>query len=184
LNTQTREEDLVLRRAIVFVLGAGLTLLAACSPKESIRSEPTYHAFKAIAGATAMGVTRVRYSELLQNASTELLILSDFAKGTPDTLTATKYAAALTKYKAAQTLWDSQIENAKYDWIPRGQIFLEGEGPEIAAQYSLTTTERKMPYTGSVYQTVPSTSIQQLWELATADTEHADSLVVARVKSQ
>lgn len=171
-----------MRKSVLWISSIAAVLTTSCERPRPVRSEPVYRAFKNIAGATAVGVTKVRYGELLQTASAELLILADFTRGTPDTLVFPHYFEALTKYKAAQTLWDSQIENARYDWIPRGQIYLEGDGNGIASRYDLKVTESKMPYSHATFKTVPSTSIQQMWELAGADMALGDSLVLLRLR--
>jgi hypothetical protein len=162
-------------RPITAVMLSAL-LAAGCAQRHGPHGEAAYRAFRTIAGATSVGVSRVNYSELLQNASSEMLILRDLSTTQEDSSELRHYANALVAYKDAGTLWDSQIENARYDWIPKEQIFLDD--PSIATRYGLEATNRRMPYTGTKYQTTPSSSIQAIWERAESKADSANASVV------
>lgn len=144
-------------------------------------AEASYRAFKKIAGATAMGVNKLGYDALLQEAATELLVLTDLQSSGVDSATLQLYVSALDKYKDAGSLWAEKIDDARYDWIPKGRIYLTNSS--MASRYGLQVDTHKMPYTGSRYETVPETSIQQIWLLAEADADSASRTVIARLRS-
>lgn len=164
--------------------GLSLVLAVGCTKAaEPNISEASYRAFKRLSGATAVGVTKLKYDELLQEASAELLILADLAPGSADTAALERYVAALEKYKDAGVLWAEQIDGAQYDWIPKGRIYLEPEAAAIAERYNLPTEAHKTRF-GSSFRSVASTSIQVLWELAKADAVGADSLVIPSIRAR
>lgn len=157
-----------------------LVALGCGSADQAPTAEPTYRAFKKLAGATGMGVNKPTYDALLREAATELLILGDLAPGTPDTSTLRLYLSALDKYKDAGSLWTDQVDDARYDWIPKGRILASDQS--IAERYKLETTDHKMPYTGTSFKSVSSESIQLIWARAKLDVDSADDAVVQKLK--
>jgi hypothetical protein len=173
-----------MKARLAVVAGCLVLFAGACaSTPIQVPGEAVYRAFKQIGGATAIGVTKPRYDELLQNASAELLILADLAPDSVDAPTLRRYGEALEKYKDAGVLWAEQIDDARYDWIPKGRIYLESAAQDVASRYKLPTQTHKGPYAGGSFETVSSTSIQALWELAHADVRSADSIVVSRLRA-
>ncbi|HKO16717.1 MAG TPA: hypothetical protein VJU87_10780 [Gemmatimonadaceae bacterium] len=153
----------------------------ACSalPRRN-SAEEAYRAFKKIAGATTIGVNRLSYDALLQDAAAQVLILRDLAISASDSATLRYYASALEAYKDADALWAEQIKDARYDWIPKGRIMLIN--PALATRYQLSITTEKMPYTGSEYQTVPSESIQDIWSVAEAVADSGNSALIPELR--
>jgi hypothetical protein len=111
-----------------------------------------------------MGVSKPTYDALLQDAAAQVLMLRDLVAEPSDSAIFRHYATAVEKYKDASTLWSEQIDDARYDWLPKGRIVLNN--PAIAERYKLATTSHKMPYSGSEYRTVASESIQEIWASA------------------
>lgn len=143
----------------------------------------TYRAFKAISGATAVGVSKVRYDELLQNAATEILILSDLASSAADSAILQHYSQALDNYKDAATLWAEQISTSQDEWMPEGRIFLTGAISPLVAKYQLETASHTVPRTNSQFQTVPSSSIQTVWLQAGREQASADSVLLPAIRA-
>jgi hypothetical protein len=76
------------------------------APKGTTRTfEQVYRAGKVIEGATATGVTYVKYGELLQGLSTELSIAKDQPLNEADKKLVALYDGALVHYRVAGTLW-------------------------------------------------------------------------------
>lgn len=151
-------------------------------PRDVVQAGNTYRAFKRIAAATSVGVAKVRYDELTQDATTELLIFSDFARDQSDSLAIHHYSAALQKYRDAGVLWGEEINNAPYSFAQGpGEISLETTPAyEIAVRYNFPITINKTYPPAS--RRISSSSIQALWQLAVADEAGADSVVLKRLR--
>jgi hypothetical protein len=153
----------------------------ACRTKEARDpAEDAYRALRNIAGATGIGVNKPNYDALLQEAAAEVLILSDLASSAADSSIFRHYASAVEGYKDAGILWAEQIDDAKYDWIPKGRI--SAPDPALIARYKLVPATHKLPYTGTGYQTVPATSIQEIWAVAAAAADSANTLLIPRLR--
>jgi hypothetical protein len=180
------ERDLASSAAAAAIRVAGTILVAmsvwalgGCAlPNRQVRGATAYHAFKRIEGATAVGVTKLRYDELVQDASAELLVLKDMSRTPSDLSLVSRYAEALQAYRDAGVLWSEEIEDARYDWIPKDRIYLESAGFEIAARYGLARMTHRAPYTGASFETVPTSSLQTIWARAEARVSSGDSLIV------
>lgn len=89
---------LAIRTCVLMCIGCGVSAVPPVT-------EPAHRAVKRISAATAIGVNKAAYGELLQDAAAELLILQDLAEGTADTIPLRLYLQALDKYKDANSLW-------------------------------------------------------------------------------
>ena len=167
-------------KRISLVLGAVLCLAACRQPTDRVASESLYRAFKRMSGATMMGVSKMSYDAVLQDAATELLVLSDLAPSTGDSAVVRHYMGALEKYKDAGSLWATQIEDVRYDWIPKGRIYITN--PAIVSRYKLPTETHPSPSGGKPFETVSSESIQAIWSLAKADCDSAEGLVLPKLR--
>ena len=167
-----------IRRGVVVIS----VIAAAACRAEATRSpaEDAYRALKRIAGATAIGVNKQNYDALLQDAAGEVFILKDLAVTTADSTVLRYYVSAVEKYKDAGALWSEQIDDARYDWMPKRRIMLPESA--LAARYNLPTTNHKMPYTGTEYQTVPQESIQKIWTIAESTADSANSLLLPQLR--
>lgn len=152
-----------------------------------VLAEGTYRAFKMLQGATAVGVTKPRYDELLQRISGELAILASLAVDSSDTVTLRRYTEALQKHKVAGTLWSEKIENVgettsmwRYGSIPTNHFVIrtEGEALRILRHYGLTPRRLNEYWTS-----MPETSISALWQQASTDIAAADALVVPLLRA-
>ena len=74
-----------------------------------------------------MGVNYQRFGELLQAMSTELSIARDRARSQAESEIIQHIATALDHYSASDTVWKNQIESARYNWIPKGRIYVESD---------------------------------------------------------
>lgn len=160
-----------------------LTVLLCISCSSSIRpvaGEATYRSMKAIVAATSVGVNKLTYDDLLRVATTELLIFSDISSDSVSRLTITRYASALDQYHDASKLWDEQINNAQYSFLPAGRIFQADS--TLALRYGLEITAHRWSGSRGVYFTVPRTSIQLIWSAAETTLRAADSLVLPQLR--
>jgi hypothetical protein len=153
----------------------------ACAPKVPSKAEDAYKAFKLIDGATAVGVNKMKFDELIQSASSELLILADIAKGTSDTLPLRYYQSALEIYKGAETIWANKVENSRWSFVPEDKIMVNADGEQVAQSNHLKVERIKYSTNKSdTYGVVSGDAIPQLWQLAKKQALVADSIVVAR----
>lgn len=173
---------MMIRSRVSSCVSIALICAVACSTDvRRPASEPAYRAMKAIAAATSVGVNKMAYDELLQRAMTELLILNALASGTPDTLVATGYAAALERYNDAKVLWDEKVDNARYSFLPADRIFQSDS--TLARKYGLEIRAHAWSGSSGFYFTVPETSIQTIWSKAELQTVRADSIAVAALRA-
>ena len=156
-------------------------LATACGGRTTPQAEGAYRALKRIEGATAVGVSKMKYDELLQNAAAELLILADLTPNSQDTLTLRHYQAAIKIYKDAGELWGEEISGARYGWIPEGKIYLESAGRRIAQTYHLSTDTVTASYE-TKFNVVSKGAISELWQRAGTSVQAGDSLIVARLR--
>lgn len=163
-----------------FHLVAFALAMTACGRTAPPRAERSYRALKQLEGATSVGVSKLKYDELLQNAAGELLILTELAQGSQDTVVLRHYLSALEVYKDAGTLWGEQVSGAQYNWIPAGKIYLEPEGERIAKSYHLAVDTVKVP--GITFSAVSKNAIPELWQRAGKNLSAGDSLVVPRLR--
>lgn len=153
----------------------------ACSPCHTrSATEPSYRAMTAIEAATAVGVNKITYDNLLQGAATELLVLDQIAAGTADTLAVKSYQTALEMYNDAKELWDAKLENARYSFLPPGRIYLSDS--TIAKRYDLSITAHRWTASAGYYFTVPEESIQIIWARASGATSLGDSIAIASIR--
>lgn len=157
-------------------------LFVGCIRNQEIPAERSYRALKAIEGATAVGVSKPRYDELLQGAFSEILMLRDIA-APEDSATYRRYLEALAIYKDAGSVWDEKINDAKYDWIPKGRIYVEGSVEGIARKYKLPQDTIRTSF-GTKFVSISEESIPLIWEQATAAVSAADSVVVKKLRSR
>jgi hypothetical protein len=171
--------------------------------KEKFRG--IYRSAKAIEGAAVAGVSYLKFRELLQDLTTELLIVKDSVKDGPNVKLLKIYSDVLDIYKDSGTLWQEQIDDVKdYPLLPQGCIL---EAGLIADKYKLTTYPlvvkseiRSEPSNGgydvdqgpvpaepfghvigvqekTIGKYVSGDSIQLLWDLAEKKLEEANAIL-------
>ena len=160
----------------IFVVLLGFVLLEGCSSKvDQKKYENLYHAAKAIEGSVAVGVDYQKFGELLQNLSTELSIAndkatfsiaSDKAKSDSEKELLKNYLDALAAYQESALVWKNKIDGARYDWIPKGRIYVENELRPIIAKYSLSIESHVMRSTGHKFETISGDAVQVIWAKA------------------
>jgi len=91
---------------------------------------------------------------------------------------AQKYQEALTSYQDSLTVWKNSIDGASYDWIPRGEIYVEDELKPLVTKYSLQTQPRSIEITGHKFETIPESAIQQIWTKADKSLEEATNIYI------
>lgn len=167
-------------RDISIVLMA-LSLLVGCSPKiDQKKYENLHRAAKAIEGATAVGVSYQKFGELLQNLSTEISIAKDKVKSDAEKELLKQYLDVLMTYHESATVWKHKIEGARYDWIPRGQVYVESELQPIISKYSLPTESHVIRITAHKFQTISENAIQLIWDKAHESLEKATKLYLGQ----
>jgi len=96
-----------------------VSVSAACGITDTITGqkittttfEPVYRAAKTVQGATASGVTYVKFGELLQGLSTEIGIAKDKSLTSNDKLLLEVYEHVNEEYQKSQSFWKLKIES-------------------------------------------------------------------------
>ena len=179
---QHRGRSAILRsvRALPICLVAAVLVGLGCASKDS-QLEGAYRALKMIEGATSVGVAYLRYAELVQIASGELLIAKQRASSQRERECVVRYERALGTYKDASDLWPEKIGGAKYSsLVPEGKIYVAGKVAEIVGRYDLPT-EHGTGYAASL-TFVSEDAIQLLWVKAKNQVASGDSLLLESAK--
>jgi hypothetical protein len=178
------------RRIVAVSVLAWFAILAAChkspppSPPKPVmvkratvdqkKFEPLYRAAKTIQASQVVGVNYQKFGELLQAFATEISIARDKASSAKEEGLISKYADALLTLHDSGALWKEQIDDARYDFIPAGRIFVEASIEPIVAKYSLPRRTHKG--SGKPWQSISSDSIQLLWSKASEQIDTANKL--------
>lgn len=160
---------------VILILSVSFLIASATIPKNAVAAtkatkieqkkyENLYRATKAIDGATAVGVNYQKFCELLQNLSTEISIANDIAQSSTEKKLIKSYSEVLTIFQESAELWKYKIKVSQYEWMPRGQIYVDPEIYPIVEKYSFPM-ESHQTYGGS-FSTIPEKSIQILWNKA------------------
>ena len=169
--------------------------VVASAPKGTINTtkfEGVYRAAKSIDGATAAGVTYVRFGELVQGLSTELSILADHGPFTErEQALRTLFSDALKHYEISATFWKMKIDASDPLW--KGEIPIQFEEPgqaadtrvaDLARAYGIPVADRftspPMGVSPKRYKAVPSDAMQYVWAKASATVSAAAALYTAK----
>ena len=164
------------------IVGIALAFtITSCGSKAPSQAEGAYRAFKQIEAATDIGVSKMKYDELIQNAAGELLVLSDLAKGTSDSLPLQHYQAAIEIYKDAGMLWADEISNVRWSFVPAGKFMLNSGGMRVAQRYHFSVDTIKY-FSGRPdnYKVTSKDAVSELWQRAIKKAHAGDSLVIER----
>jgi hypothetical protein len=115
--------ELHIALAVVAIVGA---LGCRIDRVDQDRFEPLYRAGKAIGGSTAVGVNQMRFSELLQNLATEVLVASDRAQTDSEKRMTAAYAEAMEIYRQSLEVWREPLLSAAM----QRRYSIEGEMPQ------------------------------------------------------
>jgi hypothetical protein len=150
-----------------FLFASAFLLLSGCAPRvDHADFEQLYRSGKAISSATEVGINYSSFSDLVQKFASEVSIAKDSANNQPEKNMTDAYQEALTAYRDSLVVWKNEIDGAGYDWIPKGEIYVEDELRPIIAKYALTTQVRSIEITGHRFETIPEASIQIIWARA------------------
>jgi hypothetical protein len=150
-----------------FLFASAFLLLSGCAPRvDHADFEQLYRSGKAISSATEVGLNYSSFSDLVQKLASEVSIAKDSANNQPEKNMTDAYQEALTAYRDSLVVWKNEIDGAGYDWIPKGEIYVEDELRPIIAKYALATQERSIEITGHRFETIPEASIQVIWARA------------------
>lgn len=145
--------------------------------------DPVYRAGKAIEGATAAGVSYVKFGELMQGFSTEIGIAKDHRLNEADRRLLAVYEKAFEHYQASAVLWKFKLDAGD---AFKGEIPVEIDGKQLipletlTGTYKLTVEARTMSYTGKRYKAVPGDSAQRVWQTASATLQEATEIFYGR----
>ena len=118
-----------------------------------------YKAGQDIKGATSVGLTLVRYRELLGTFASQVAQAKDAAKSEHEQLMVSQYENALSNYSDAAKVWGAKVEHGATLLI---QEF--PEGPELATKYNLTMHPAELrPEVKMLYA---DEAMQEIWQRA------------------
>ncbi|MGH6691773.1 MAG: hypothetical protein ACREF4_13965 [Gammaproteobacteria bacterium] len=130
-----------------------------------------YRAAKAVEGATASGVNYVKFSELLQSFTSEIVIVKDKSLNEADKQLLALFVEALGHYRVSRSLWELKISVTDYKGdIPIGSLGQPNADLiaarktllRIAADYKIPLVNRIL-LTGAPYQALPGDAPQRVW---------------------
>jgi hypothetical protein len=138
----------------------------SCAPQiDKNKFENVNRAAKTIEGSVKIGVNYQRFSELLQNMSTEATIVKDQIKTEEEAELLKRYEIILETYQESGIVW----QNMRY-----GYIYVEGEIEAIVVKYNLPTETHKFP---RKFRTISGNVIQLIWETARIKTDSANVIL-------
>ena len=139
-------------------------IATGCAPRVDHKDfEPLYRSGKTTSSATEIGVNYNAFSGLVQGLAAEVSIANDRADNKAEKEMAKAYQQALAAYRDSLVVWKNSIDGSRYDFIPKGEIYVEDELRPIIAKYSLPTQGRSIETTGHQFETIPESSIQVIW---------------------
>ena len=149
--------------------------------------EPVYRSAKTVQGATASGVSYMKFGELLQGFSTEIGIAKDHDLNEADKPLLALYQEALTHYQISAQFWSAKIHASGPLW--KGEIpisFDKHPVPamlKVAAGYELPVLDRTVGYGGGKYKAIPGDSVQRVWKYADRTLEKATALYYGKAST-
>jgi hypothetical protein len=142
--------------------------------------EPVYRAGKTIQSSTGVGVTLIKYGELVQAFAAELNIAGDKLSTDDERAVAALFKSALLAYHDAGAIWQRSVENARFEeTFPGGILYTlqkpppDSEIKRIVDTYNLPVLDAKVRYLGTLYQFMPKSSVQMIWAAASAKLDEA-----------
>lgn len=145
--------------------------------------EPVYRAANTMRGATASGVTLVKFDELMQGLSTEIGIAKDHRLNDADKTLLSLYERAFGHYQVSGTLWRLKISTSDELWKGEIPIYF-GSTPDdeamlgVAATYDLPVADRKL--SSGPYKSIPADSPQRVWRYAAATLDEATAIYLGK----
>lgn len=119
-------------------IAAAMILIMACH--RGVDQEtfaPVYRAAQDMQGATAVGVTLIRYRELLGTFASQVAQARDHVRSDRERLMVDQYAVALACYLDAAALWDAKNEHAMkegflyLDFLPNSDTLIKKYGLRV-----------------------------------------------------
>lgn len=153
--------------------------------------EGLYRAAKNLQGATAAGVTLVKFGEYLQAFATELSIVKDRGHlNEADQQLLAVFQDAYSDYDLSATLWKLKI--GAHDDVWKGEIPIYHEGSagteagaagdaflKVASKYRIPVSDHVLSG-GHGYKAIPGDSPQRIWASASSKMEQASALYYGR----
>lgn len=163
--------------AVATALMLGCAKPPAATPQE--RHAGLYRSVRAIEGAILVGVNNPRLTELVQQASAELLVSLDHCESPEETAAVKAYGGVIDTYRDSLALWQKAIQYASEEYA-KNTIPVEGAVVEIQKKYSLPTVTKRLPYTGASFEAIPEEgALQTVWSAADKKSEQARKAYLA-----
>ena len=118
---------------------------------------------------TAVADTTLSYEQfgkLLQRLTEQVVQTRETVSTAEEKRLLTAYEELLTTYQDSATLWDYKVASYQYDWIPRGNIYVDNRIRVIVVNYHLPTASHVVELTGHHWESISADSLRVLWDRA------------------
>jgi outer membrane murein-binding lipoprotein Lpp len=163
-----------------FVIGALfiVLLLAGCSQEiDKKKFESVNRAARSVKQSLAAGANYERFGDLLQELSAQITALNGKVQRGKEQQLLKEYSELLTIYRDGLILWKYRIEASRYDFIPRGLIYVGQDVEPIVEKYRIPTESHMYGPTHQSWKSIPGDSIQSIWMNANSQLEKIDALL-------
>ncbi len=177
-ETEENNEEFVIQNK--FIIGSLLVvlLLSGCSQEiDKKKFENVDHAARSVKRSLAAGAIYGRFGDLLQELSTEITALNGKVKRGKEQQLLKEYSELLTIYRDGLILWKYRIEATRYDFIPRGLIYVGQDVEPIVEKYRIPTESHTYGPTHQSWKSIPGDSLQTIWMNANSELEKIEGLL-------
>ena len=160
----------------IILLFALLSFASACStetqkptvaPKPAIdqtKFEALYRSAKSLQGGMTVGVSYMKFGELLRGLATEISIAKDKATSSNEKELVGLYAEAFKTYQDSYTLWNRKKDHPDYYWN-------DGETNSLVKKYNIPIKSRGF---GGVF--LAPEALKIIWDVAGKQLDKANKL--------
>jgi hypothetical protein len=139
-----------------------------------------YRAVKNVQGATQAGVSYVRFSELLQAATSERSIVSDHKLAAGDEALLSIFDTTLADYQASKLFCKMQIDSTSGSWdgVPVSMEGAPNDIERLATKYRIPVASKilSLRATSRRYSSIPNDSFTKIWSFADTTIAKASAL--------
>jgi len=115
--------------------------------------------------------------ELLQRLASGITAAKGKAASKAERDLITAYSSLLTTYKDGLLLCRSRTHLSKFEFVPKGRIYVTQELDPLVEKYSLSTERHLYEPTGQLWKSIDGDSIKVIWENADAQSKNIENMV-------
>ena len=117
----------------------------------------------------AVGDTTLSYdqfSEFLGKLTEELSKTTAVVSTKEEKALLKSYEELLTTYQDSAMLWQYKIESSQYEWIPKGNIYVDEKLRPVVKKYHFATVSHTVELTNHHFESISTDSIRIVWSKA------------------